>query len=894
MMARRGGRPATIEETVPIGSPAVLWCDDPLPADAAPLVGAKAQGLFSMYHAGLPVPPFFVVTTAAAEHPIPSRGLEPEVQVEIRRGLQRLEEHTGRSLGDERNPLLLAVRCSADDAPAGLLPSAQNLGMSPRVAQTLLARTADDRFVFDCYRRLIAQLGRLVHDIDPIHFERDLRAELDNRGLAAETDLDGWAMRELVRRWQGIYSIRAAVEFPNEPLVQFSQAVLAALKAGEQPRVLALRRTAGGPLPVAVIVQAMVFGNRATDSVTGVAYTRDPTTGEDALRGEFIPVAQGADVAAGRLPSLPITELAAHSPASFQNLQDLRHGLEKHFGDAQEFEFTLEMGQALVLHSRPAGRSAQAAVRIAVEMAEGQLISRDQAVQRIDPHSLETILHARFDPIDRPEPVARGYAASPGAAVGTVAFTATDAMERASRGQSVILVRRETDATDVIGMQQCEGILTSTGGMTSHAAVVARGMGRCCVAGAGDLEIDEQRRIIRVGRYELGEEDIISIDGTSGEVYVGKVRRIEGEITPWLIALLQWADEARRSSQHSVGIYANVDTPDDARLALRLGAEGVGLCRTEHMFFAPRRITLMRKMILAGRDDTATRQAALEALLPYQRQDFTAIFGEMSGKSVVIRLLDPPLHEFLPHGQEDQKEIARELGMTQREVRRRIEQLHEVNPMLGHRGCRIAVSFPEILQMQVQAIVAAAIDCVGKGYDARPKIMVPLTISREEMALMHDLVRHAAEQAMRAAGVMVEYQLGTMIETPRAALVAGSLAEHAQFFSFGTNDLTQTAMAISRDDAATFMGSYQQMGLVAVDPFRSVDQEGVGELIRMAIERGRAARPDLECGVCGEHAGDPDSIAFFLKAKVSYISCSPMRLPIARLAAAQAVLREAP
>ncbi len=893
-MARRGGRPATIVDSAPIASPAMLWCEDALPADAAHLVGTKAQGLFAMYQAGLPVPPFFVVTTAAAEHPIPSRGLEPEVQVEIRRGLQRLEEHTGRSLGDERNPLLLAVRCSAEDAPAGLLPSVQNLGMSPRVAQRLLARTADDRFVFDCYRRLIAQHGRLVHDIDPIHFERDLKAELDNRGLTTETDLDGWAMRELVRRWQGIYSIRAAVEFPNEPLVQFSQAVLAALKAGEQPRAMALRHNAAGPLPVAVIVQAMVFGNRATDSLTGVACTRDPNTGEDALRGEFIPVAQGADVAAGRLPPAPITELAKRSPASLQSLQDLRHGLEKHFGDAQEVQFTLEQGQAWVLHSRPAGRSAEAAVRIAVEMAEARLISRDQAIQRIDPHSLETILHARFDTRDRPEAVARGYAASPGAAVGTLAFTAADAMQRTSRGQSVILVRRETDATDVIGMQQCEGILTSTGGMTSHAAVVARGMGRCCVAGAGDLEIDEQRRIVKVGRYELGEEDIVSIDGTTGEVYVGEVRRIEAETTPWLITLLQWADEARRSSKHSIGVYANADTPDDARLALRLGAEGVGLCRTEHMFFAPRRIMLMRKMILAGRDDTATRQAALEALLPYQRQDFVAIFREMAGKSVVIRLLDPPLHEFLPHGQEDQKEIARELGMTQREVRRRIEQLHEVNPMLGHRGCRIAVSFPEILQMQVRAIVAAAIDCIGKGYDVRPKIMVPLTISREEMRLMHDLVQHAAEQAMRAAGVMVEYQLGTMIETPRAALVAGSLAEYAQFFSFGTNDLTQTAMAISRDDAATFMGSYQEMGLVGVDPFRSVDQEGVGELIRMAIERGRAARSDLECGVCGEHAGDPDSIAFFLKAKVSYISCSPMRLPIARLAAAQAMLLRAP
>lgn len=891
MMARRGARLATIVSAAPVAPPAVLWCEDPLPADAARLVGTKAQRLLEMYQAGLPVPPFFVVTTAAVEHPIPSRGLEPEIQEEMHRGLQRLEEHTGRSLGDERNPLLLAVRCSAEDVPAGLLPSVQNLGMSPRVAQTLVARTADDRFVFDCYRRLIAQHARMVHDIDPIHFQRDLQAQLDNRGLATETDLDGWAMRELVRRWQGIFSILAATEFPNEPLVQFRQAILAALKAGEQPHVRAFRGGVEDPLPVSVIVQAMVFGNRATDSLTGVAYSRDPTTGEDALRGEFIPMSQGADVMSRRLPPRAITELATYSPASLQKLQDLRCRLEKHFGDAQEFEYTVEQGEAWVLQSRPAGRSTEAAVRIAVDMAEAQLITHNQAVQRIDPRCLETLLHARFDPLSRPEPVTKGYAASPGAAVGAIAFTAADAIERASRGQSVILVRRETDATDVIAMQQCEGILTSTGGMTSHAAVVARGVGLCCVSGAGDLEIDEQRRTVKVGRYELRQDDIISIDGTSGEVYVGQVRRIEGEISPRLITLLGWADEARRKTVRPMGIYANADTPDDVRLALRLGAEGVGLCRTEHMFFAPRRIRLMRKLILAAREDTATRQQALDELLPYQRQDFTTIFREMTGKSVVIRLLDPPLHEFLPHGLEDQKDLARELGMTQREVRRRIEQLHETNPMLGHRGCRIAVSFPEILQMQVRAIVAAATDSIGRGYDVRPKIMIPLTISRKEMEFMHELVRHAAEQAMRSSGVMVEYQLGTMIETPRAALVAGSLAKHAQFFSFGTNDLTQTAMAISRDDAATFMGSYQEMGIVDADPFRSVDQEGVGELIRMAIKRGRTARRGLECGVCGEHAGDPDSIEFFLKAKVDYISCSPMRLSIARLAAAQAVLR---
>lgn len=874
-----------------VTAPTLVWCGDELPpeADAEELLGQKGQRLLAMYRAGLPVPPFFIITTAAAEHPIRSIGLEPEVQVDIHRALEKLERATGREFGDERDPLLLAVRCSARDVPAGLLPSVQNLGLNPRIAQTLLARTADDRFVHDCYRRLILQFARLVHDVDAIHFERDLRAELDNRGLRQESELDGPAMRELARRFQGIFSIRAGQEFPNEPLAQFRKAIDAALRLGELPRIAAVTRRAGrqGPLPVAVIVQAMVFGNRDRESFSGVASSRDPRSGEGKLQGEYLPISQGLDIVGGRLHPAPLEGLREQSLQSYDALAKLARELEQRLGDAQEFEFTVELGKVYLLQSRPAGRSPEAAVRIAVDLAREGLITRPQAVMRIKPEALEQILHSRFDLSRRPKVVARGFAASPGAAVGSLAFTSAEAMERAARGEHVILVRRETDATDVIGMQQCEGILTSTGGMTSHAAVVARGMGKPCVAGAGDIQIDEQRRRLSVGRYRLGPGEKISIDGSGGEVYVGAVPRVRGDLPASLGQLLGWADELRE-----LRVYANADTPEDAAMAETMGAEGIGLCRTEHMFFAPRRITLMRKLILAGRDDLATRRTALEALLSYQREDFIAIFSRMAGKRVIVRLLDPPLHEFLPHGAEDQKELARELNLTQREVRSRIEQLHETNPMLGHRGCRLAVSYPEIAQMQTRAVMEAAAACLKQGQAVSPWIMIPLTISPREMEAMRELVRTAAEVAMREVGILVQYEVGTMIETPRAALLAGEMARHADFFSFGTNDLTQAALAISRDDAGKFMDDYQRQGLLECDPFRTIDQAGVGELIAMAIQRGRAVRPGLSCGICGEHAGDPASIAFFAGSGADYISCSPKRLPIARLAAAQAALEK--
>jgi pyruvate,orthophosphate dikinase len=650
---------------------------------------------------------------------------------------------------------------------------------------------------------------------------------------------------------------------------------------------MALRRRDGhdSPMAVAVIVQAMVFGNRLCDSYTGIAYSRDPNTGAAELTGEFYAGVQGIDVVSGRMTPVPLVQLEAQSPSVFGEIAGVARHLERQCADAQEFEFTVEQGKVYILQSRPAGRSVQGAIRVAVELAEAGVIPRPEAVRRISPDSLTSLLHARFDRRHRRNPLTTGQPASPGAAVGKICFSADDAIARMARGERVILVRRETDASDVIAMQSCEGILTSTGGMTSHAAVVARGMGKPCIVGAGEIEVDESRQELHASGRAFSSEDTLSIDGVTGEVFSGEMPRIAGQLTPELERLLTWADEIR-----TLRVYANADTPQDGKMAVRLGAEGVGLCRTEHMFFDSRRIVLMRKLILAGRDDVGTRTEVLAALLPHQRADFVAIFKELAGRPVVVRLLDPPLHEFLPHAAADKKELAKSLGLTQREIGRRIDQLHEANPMLGHRGCRLAVTFPEIIQMQVRAILEAAMICREQGIEAAPRIMVPLVIGSEEMALMAEMVRMAAEQVMRDKGILIHYEIGTMIETPRAALLAGQIAEHAHFFSFGTNDLTQATLSMSRDDSSRFLPDYEAKQLLTADPFRRIDEQGVGELMKLAIERGRAARPELACSVCGEHAGEAASIRFFSTLGVDYISCSPLRLPVARLAAAHAAM----
>ena len=863
-------------------APRVLWYADAISADAWAVerLGEKAAALHAMGMAGMEVPPFFVITADAT---LENGQLGEALQKLIWEHLRRLEQSVGRELGEPDRPLLLSVRGSARNVPAGLLPSVLNLGINTRLAQSLFAHTADDRFVYDCYRRLIQQYAQLVYNIDAIHFTREMRGELANRGWSDEVELDGGSMRELARRFLGVFAIRTGSEFPQEPYAQLNHAILAAMKAGNSLAAMlhARRNGLAGPMPVAVVVQAMVFGNRAANSFTGAAFTRNPNSGKNEVFGEFAAVAQGQHLHA----TSPIAALKRVAPAVYRQLKGFATRLERTFGDAQEFEFTVEQGKAWVLQSRPAGRTAKAAVRVAVEMARHGIIDKAQAIRLVGPESVEQLLHARFDPRGKPPAIAAGLAASPGAVAGMIAFSAAEAQRRAAQGERIILVRRETDASDVIGMQQCEGILTSSGGMTSHAAVVARGMGKCGIVGAGDLEIDEAGRQMRIGKITLSEADVISLDGASGEVFIGAVRKIEGKLNPALRTLLQWADQVR-----TLRVYANVDTPADAKTAADLGAQGVGLCRTEHMFFHPRRIMVMRKMILAGRDDLASRQQALDALLPYQRADFVEIFCAMDGLPVVIRLLDPPLHEFLPNAEEDQRELARELGMTLRQVKRRIEQMREFNPMLGHRGCRLAVSYPEILQMQVRAIIEAAIECMGRGVDVRPQIMIPLTISAQELGHLVQQIRSAADRVMREGGVLVGYEIGTMIETPRAALVASTLATLSHFFSFGTNDLTQTTLAMSRDDLAPFLGDYQRHGLLGADPFRTIDREGVGELMALAIRKGREARPDLVVGVCGEHGGDPESIAFFNTIGVDYISCSALRLPVARLAAARAAL----
>ena len=867
-----------------VHAPAVLWCDDDLAPEvsARRLLGDKAWGLREMRAAGIEVPPFFVITTAAVELPIPAYGLEPELQIEIRRNLDRLEREVGRMVGDDENPLLLAVRCSAEGTPAGLLPSVTNLGMTQRIAQTLFSRTADDRFVHDCHRRLVAEYARLVHDIDPAVFHREIKNALANRGVDTQGQLDGSAMYELARRYVDIYSLRTNSDFPRDAHSQLRQAILSAARAGESGRVMSFLRRGEAPLPVAVIVQAMVFGNREDGSLAGVAATRDPATGAAGICGEYSARVQAGDLTGGGASPHPLAELAQSNAELWQQLQQVATKLESHFRDAMEFEFTVEQRRLWVLHARPAGRSAQADIVIAVDLAERGILTHEEAIAAADAQAVEQLLHPRFAPDDTVAPLTYGHSASPGAAVGQIAFTSGDALRRAASGQSVILVRGETDASDVIGMQHCAGILTSTGGMTSHAAVVARGMGKCCIVGAASMEIDEGRRTLRIGETLLRESATISLDGSSGAVFAGARTLEQGRAIPQLQTLLGWADERR-----TLSVYANVDTPEDARIAVSLGAQGVGLCRTEHMFFEATRILEMRKMILAGRDDVVTRDATMLRLLAYQRDDFVGILQQMQGRPVVIRLLDPPLHEFLPRAAGDIKELARNLGLTLREVGRRIDQLREANPMLGHRGCRLLVSHPDILRMQVRAIIEAGTICQQQGVPIHIGIMVPLIIGAEEMALLAGQIRQTAERAMRELGMLVEYEIGAMIETPRAAIMADAIAAHARFISFGTNDLTQMTLAISRDDAGRFLGTYEQNGLLSADPFRKLDEHGVGELIRLAITRARAVRPDMVCGVCGEHAGDADSIAFLQTCGIDYISCSPRRLPVARLVAAK-------
>ena len=863
------------------------------------LLGGKGANLDGMASIGLPVPPGFTIST-----PMCTRYYElgeafpPELTAEVGAGIAHIEQVTGKRFGDAADPLLVSVRSGARVSMPGMMDTVLNLGLNDVTVEGLAAASGDARFAWDSYRRFIQMYADVVLGLDHGAFEEALEVAKEDKGYSLDTELEASDWRALVAEYLGLVEQLWGKPFPQDVHDQLWGAVGAVFGSWQSERAKVYRRINAipGDWGTAVNVQAMVFGNMGETSATGVAFTRDPATGERAYYGEYLINAQGEDVVAGIRTPQYLTRAARQRanakplsmeesmPEVFAELARVFDTLERHYRDMQDIEFTVERGKLWMLQTRSGKRTAKAALKTAVDMANEGLISREEAVGRIEPMALDQLLHPTLDPKARRDVIVKGLPASPGAASGVAVFDSDTAERRAGLGEKVILVRSETSPEDIHGMHAAQGILTARGGMTSHAAVVARGMGRPCVSGAGSLSIDAGTRVARVAGREIREGDLLTIDGTTGEVMAGAVPTVQPELSGDFGALMVWADASRR-----MRVRANAETPEDCRVAREFGAEGVGLCRTEHMFFEAARITAVREMILAR--DEGGRRAALAKLLPEQRADFEGIFEAMAGLPVTIRLLDPPLHEFMPNTQADFVEVARATGIGVDELKRRAHELHEFNPMLGHRGCRLGVTYPEIYEMQARAIFEAALAVVERSGDAPlPEVMVPLVATRRELDLMKTLIDRTAEAVFVEAGRRIDYLVGTMIELPRAALRAGEIAEVGEFFSFGTNDLTQTTLGVSRDDAGRFLGAYVEQGIYPSDPFVSLDVEGVGELVRMAAERGRATRPGIKLGICGEHGGDPASIAFCESVGLDYVSASPYRVPIARLAAAQAAL----
>jgi len=852
------------------------------------LLGGKGANLADMTSIGLPVPPGFTITTdTCARYYTEGRRLPRGLMDEVRGHIAALEKELGKRLGDMRNPLLVSVRSGAAVSMPGMMDTVLNLGLNDSVVLGLAEKTGNRRFAFDAFRRLINMFGDVVMGVDHHHFEREFDAIKTKYGVASDTDVPTVGLEELCLAYQRVYREHVGEEFPQDPMKQLELSIEAVFKSWNGDRAISYRNINGikGLNGTAVNVQAMAYGNMGDDSGTGVAFTRDPSTGENVFYGEFLVNAQGEDVVAGIRTPRPISEMNDWMPPVYKQLLKVRSILEKHYKDMQDIEFTVEKGKLFMLQTRNGKRTGTAAVRVAVEMVKERLIDEKTALKRIPAGDLTQLLLPSFQAKDKHgvTVLTKGIGASPGAATGKPAFTAAEAVERAQAGEHVLLVRKETSPEDVEGMHKAVGILTSTGGKTSHAAVVAVGWGKCCVVGAGELSIDTEAGTLTVAGRTFGRQDVLSIDGTTGEVMLGSVTRTVPESLGGDFAtIMQWADRHAHMK-----VRTNADTPADARRAREFGAVGIGLCRTEHMFFEGERIKAVRQMILAT--DRGARERALAKLLPFQREDFVGIFTAMAGYPVTVRLLDPPLHEFVPHEHAQQEELAQEAGVPVSEVKRRVSQLHEHNPMLGHRGCRLAVTYPEILVMQVRAIVEAALHCIEQGIDAQPEIMIPLVGTRRELASLRDLTARTITEVCLERGVKApKIPIGTMIEIPRAAVTADEIAETAEFFSFGTNDLTQMTFGFSRDDIGSFMPAYIEKGLLDKDPFQSIDQDGVGQLVRMACVKGRQAREKLKLGVCGEHGGDPASIKFFGSCGLDYVSCSPFRVPVARLAAAQA------
>ncbi len=865
-------------------------------ADMSVLLGGKGANLAEMAHLGLPVPPGFTITTEVCARYYADGGCYPDgLEAQVEEALAGLEAAVGKRFGGETAPLLVSVRSGARVSMPGMMDTVLNLGLNDRTVETLAASSGDRRFAFDSYRRFIQMFADVALGVDRGLFEEEIEVLKDEKGVDADADLDGGDWSALVRRFKEIVLAEAGAPFPQEPRAQLWAAIGAVMRSWQTPRARTYRRLHDIPEAwgTAVNIQAMVFGNMGEDCATGVAFTRNPSTGENALYGEYLTNAQGEDVVAGiRTPqsltvadaqargsSLPSMEQAM--PEAFGQLAEMRRRLERRFCDMQDIEFTVETGRLWMLQTRSGKRTAQAALQIAVDLVDEGIIGPQEAVMRIEPAALEQLLHPTLDPDAERDTIARGLPASPGAASGRIVFTADAAEQAAAGGEAVILVRNETSPEDIHGMHAARGILTARGGMTSHAAVVARGMGRACVSGAGTVRIDAEGGVMFAGGRAFSAADSITIDGSTGEVMAGEIATVQPEVTGAFARLMGWADEARR-----LRVRANAETPRDAETARAFGAEGIGLCRTEHMFFDAGRILAVREMILA--DNEAGRRAALAKLLPMQRQDFMDLFRIMDGLPVTIRLLDPPLHEFLPRTEDEIAEVAKAAGVDAQKLRHRALRLQETNPMLGHRGCRLGITWPEIYEMQARAIFEAAAET-----GAAPEIMVPLVASGAELERIKGIIDRTAEAVAAETDAALAYMVGTMIELPRAALCAAEIASAAEFFSFGTNDLTQTAFGISRDDAGSFLGVYRDSGILASDPFETLDTEGVGELVRIAAERGRGARPDLKLGICGEHGGDPASVAFCHGLGLDYVSCSPYRVPVARLAAARAAVSPA-
>jgi pyruvate, orthophosphate dikinase len=854
------------------------------------LLGGKGANLAEMTSLGIPVPQGFTVTTEACnKYYDDGKVITQEIINEIHETMAKLEEISGKKFGSVENPLLVSVRSGARASMPGMMDTILNLGLNDETVEAMAKLTGNPRFAYDSYRRFIQMFADVVMDVEKRNFENILDEVKEAKGVKLDTELNADDLKEVVKKFKAFYKSAKGEDFPSDPKLQLIESITAVFRSWDNPRAIVYRRMNDIPASwgTAVNVQAMVFGNKGETSGTGVAFSRNPSTGEKKIYAEYLMNAQGEDVVAGIRTPEDISTLEQRNPEVYKQFMDIVHTLENHYKDMQDMEFTIEDGVLYFLQTRNGKRTAQAALKIAVDLVEEGMATKPEAILKVDPKQLDSLLHPAFDAADMKaaKVIAKGLPASPGAACGKITFTAEEAKERAEKGEKVVLVRLETSPEDIEGMVAAEGILTVRGGMTSHAAVVARGMGTCCVAGCGELKVNEEARTVEVSGLVLTENDYLSIDGSTGNVYAQAIKTVEPEISGYFGTFMAWADEIR-----TLKVRTNADTPRDAAQAVKFGAEGIGLTRTEHMFFDETRISAMREMIVAKNE--TERRKALEKLLPMQREDFVGIYEAMEYRPVTIRFLDPPLHEFLPHEDGDIKELAVEMGLTFEELKETVESLHEFNPMMGHRGCRLAVSYPEIAEMQTRAVIEAAIDVKArKGYDIVPEIMIPLVGEIKELKYVKDVVVKTADAIIKERGVDLKYMVGTMIEIPRAALTADEIAKEAEFFSFGTNDLTQMTFGFSRDDAGNFLKHYYDKKIYEFDPFAKLDQTGVGQLVQMAAEKGKATRPNIKLGICGEHGGDPSSVEFCHNIGLNYVSCSPFRVPVARLAAAHAQVK---